>query len=46
MQKSKYSLRYLPKFENDLNEIVDYIAFNLKSPNIAKKLVDKIEEAI
>jgi len=46
MPKSKYSIRYLPKFENDLNEIVDYIAFNLKNPNSANKLIDKIEAAI
>ena len=46
MPKNKYSLRYLPKFEDDLNEIVDYIIFNLKNLNSAKKLVDKIEKAI
>lgn len=46
MKKNKYSLRYLPMFEHDLSEIVDYIAFNLQNPKSANKLVDKIEAAI
>ena len=46
MLESKYSLRYLPKYEEDLNEIVDYIVYKLNSPNSAMKLIDKIENAI
>ena len=30
----------------DLNEIVDYIAFNLKNPTAANDLIDAIEKAI
>lgn len=41
-----YNLRFLPLFEDDLNEIVDYIAFSLKNPAAAKRLVDDVEKAI
>lgn len=41
-----YDLRFLSLFEEDLNEIVDYIAFNLKNPTAAKRLVDDVEKAI
>ena len=34
MQESKYSLRYLPKYEEDLNEIVDYIIYRLYNARI------------
>jgi len=46
MLESKYTLRYLPIYEEDLNEIVDYIVYRLHSPESAMKLVDKIENAI
>lgn len=46
MMKNKYSLRYLPKYEEDLNEIIDYIVYKLHSPNSALNLIDKIENAI
>jgi plasmid stabilization system protein ParE len=46
MGKSKYSLKYLPKYEEDLNEIVDYISFKLQNPISALRLIDKIEKAI
>lgn len=46
MIESKYSLRYLPKYEEDLNAIVDYIVYKLRSPNNAINLVNKIEDAI
>lgn len=41
-----YELRFLPLFEEDLNEIVDYIAFNLKNPSAAKRLIEDVEKAI
>ncbi len=31
MTESKFILRYIPKFEEDLNEIVDYITFTLQN---------------
>ena len=46
MPDSKYQLRYLPKYEDDLNGIIDYIVLDLKNPVSAKRLVDKIELAI
>lgn len=46
MKESKYSLRYIPKFEEDLNEIVDYIMIKLQNPISAMNLVEKIENAI
>ena len=41
-----YQLKFLPLFEEDLNEIVTYIAVNLKNPAAAKKLIDDVEKAI
>lgn len=46
MMDGKYTLRYIPRYEQDLNEIVDYITFKLQNPHSAMKLVDKIENAI
>ncbi len=46
MQEKSYKLRYIPKYEKDLNEIVDYIVYKLHNPNSAIKLMDKIESAI
>ncbi|MGE4273094.1 MAG: type II toxin-antitoxin system RelE/ParE family toxin [Desulfitobacterium sp.] len=46
MMKDKYVLRYLPNYEQDLNEIVDYIALKLHNPQGALNLVDRIEAAI
>jgi len=42
----RYELRILPLFEEDLNEIVDYITFRLQNPIAAEHLVDDIEAAI
>ncbi|WP_413854183.1 type II toxin-antitoxin system RelE/ParE family toxin [Candidatus Ruminimicrobium bovinum] len=41
-----YNVIYLPLFEKDLSEAVDYISINLKSPQAALKLIDKVEKAI
>ena len=46
MGRRKYKLRILPLFEQDLNEIVDYIAFHLKSPQAAEDFVEEVEKAI
>lgn len=46
MEKNKFTLRYLPLFEIDLNGILDYIAFILRNPESADRLAVKIEEAI
>ncbi len=46
MDGKRYELRILPLFEEDLNEIVDYIAFRLQNPIAAERLVDDVESAI
>ena len=46
MGNKVYKLSFLPLFENDLNEIVDYITFELKNPEAANRLVDAVEAAL
>ena len=38
--------RYKPLFEEDLNGIVDYVAFRLKNPIAAEALVNDVQKAI
>ena len=42
----KYTLRYLPLFEQDLIAVRDYIAFDLQNPAAAIRLVEDTEVAI
>ena len=46
MNGRHYELRILPLFEDDLNEIVDYITYRLRNPLAAERLVDDVEAAI
>lgn len=46
MDGKRYKLRILPLFEDDLNEIVDYITYRLRNPVAADRLVDDVEAAI
>ena len=46
MNGKRYKLRILPLFEDDLNEIVDYITYRLRNPPAAERLVDAVETAI
>ncbi len=46
MDGKSYELRFLPLFEKDLEEIIDYIACRLKNPIAAEKLIDAVEKAI
>lgn len=46
MEEKHYKLRFLPLFEEDLNEIVDYITFRLKNPIAAENFVNAVESAI
>lgn len=46
MKENNYSLRFIQKYEEDLNEIVDYIVYKLHNPHSAMKLVNKLESAI
>ena len=46
MSGKRFELRILPLFEDDLNEIADYILLRLKNPIAAERLVDDVEAAI
>lgn len=46
MDGKHYKLSILPLFEEDLNAIVDYIAFQLQNPIAAENFVDAVENAI
>ena len=46
MNEKHYELSILPLFEDDLNEIVDYITYRLRNPLAAEHLVDEVERAI
>lgn len=46
MEEKHYKLRFLPLFEEDLNEIVDYITFRLKNLIAAENFVNAVESAI
>lgn len=46
MSERHYELRFLPLFEEDLNEIVDYITYRLKNPSAAENLITAVEQAI
>ena len=46
MNEKHYKLRFLPLFEEDLNEIVDYITHRLKNPIAAEALVSDVQTAI
>lgn len=46
MNEKHYKLRFLPLFEDDLNEIVDYIAGRLKNPIAADALACDVQKAI
>lgn len=46
MLNEHYELRALPLFEDDLNRIVDYIAFTLHNPTAAENLLEAVEKAV
>ena len=46
MDNKQYHLRYLPLFEQDLIEAVNYITDVLKNGEAALSLVDEVEQAI
>ena len=43
MDEKHYKLSILPLFEDDLNEIVDYISVRLQNPIAAEDFVDAVE---
>lgn len=45
-ESKSYQLRYLPLFEQDLKDTVNYISNTLKNKEAALRLVDDIETAI
>ncbi len=46
MANKTYQLRYLPVFEEDLLNTVDYIANVLQNESAADQLIDDVESAI
>ena len=46
MADTKYKLRYLPLFYEDLEQKVVYIAEKLQNPQAANELIDAVEKAI
>lgn len=46
MNKTKYKLRYLPIFYDDLYDKLKYIKFNLNNTKAANDLLNEVEEAI
>lgn len=46
MKTGRFKLRYLPLFEQDLLQSVDYISHVLNNPQAAEKLIDDVEAAI
>ena len=42
----RYKLRFLPQFSEDLNEIVDYICYELQNPAAAERFIELVEQAI
>lgn len=46
MENKAYQLRYLPIFEQDLIDTVNYISNALKNETAALRLIDDIESAI
>lgn len=46
MENKVYRLQYLPLFQQDLMEAVNYISMVLKNPDAALKLIDNVETAI
>lgn len=46
MPNKEYKLRFLPLFEEDLNEIIDYITFDLNNPTAAQAMLDSVQTAI
>lgn len=46
MSMEPYKLRFLPLFQQDLEEIIDYISVQLKNPAAAYRLIDEVQDAI
>ena len=46
LENRRYTLRYLPGFQEDLMECVRYISNNLQNPAAAEKLINDVEAAI
>ena len=42
----EYKLRYTVMFQDDLNEILDYITYKLQNPIAANRFLDALEAAI
>jgi len=46
MDKRPYSYEFSPLAEQDLNEVFDYIATELLSPEVAENLINNIQDSV
>lgn len=46
MAKNKYTIKYLPSFSEELNEIIYYITFIFKNKKAAERLLKNVHNAI
>ena len=46
MENKKYKLRILPLFEDDLNDILDYMIGRLQNPKAAEDFLNAVEKAV
>ena len=46
MAKSKYTIKYLPSFSEELDEIIYYITFILKNKKAAQRFLQNVHNAI
>ena len=46
MAKNKYTIKYLPSFSEELDEIIYYITFILKNKKSAERLLQNVHNAI
>ena len=46
MAKNKYTIKYLPSFSEELDEILYYITFILKNKKAAERLLNRVHEVI
>ena len=46
MAKNKYTIKYLPSFSEELDEIIYYITFILKNKKAAERLLQNVHNAL
>ncbi len=46
MENKTYNIKYLPIFERDLDNVIEYILYKLNNKNAALSLLNNVEKAI